>query len=290
MAPRKCVRGGIAALLLVASSLPVACERRASTRDIVVTQASADTRPVASAAPTASAGPSASATQAPGAVSARGTAFVRHPPHSTNSDADAVDECTQVGGNYFSCRGALDSETDPVLKRYLWRIAEGQAAGQSGYVEKGPPIRQGEIAHAEVPFMCNPAKPCNAKNEHGNLNSAVSCLARAAEATAMHQVAAARAAHAHACKCDPKGAASPGYNGTPFLCDAAGRPAFISPRMKPEEGRDIVDCAMCQPERGPAACKREVERLQAKDAELATLVEKRQIPRCQTPNQGPNEW
>jgi hypothetical protein len=185
---------------------------------------------------------------------------------------------------------AYFGEADPVVKRYLWRIAQGHAAGESGYAHKGPPVEPGSLPHAEVPFMCDPRKPCRSTNEHGELNSAVSCLARALQSSGMNDPAGAKAAHAHACRCDPKEGSFPGYNGTSFLCDAAGKPAFIAPKMKAEEGKDILDCAECRPERGPSACQREIERLRTADPALATYIETRQVPRCQTPNEGPRDW
>jgi hypothetical protein len=249
-----------------------------------VTSASTATPPGSSTATAAApASPSSSAT--PAVPAPAGTAFVRHPPHSHNSDADAVDECTQSGGNYFSCRGAYFDEQDPVLKRYLYRIAQGHAAGVSSYGPRGPSDES--PPHAEVPFMCDVKKPCGAKNEHGDLNSAMSCLALALTAD---NVATARAAHALACKCNSTEGAFPGYNGSAYVCDEKGRPAFIAPKMKKDEGADIVDCAICHPQRGPAACQREIARLKASDAELAAHVETKQIRRCQTPNDGPYTW
>src|SRR5262245_9080017 len=67
------------------------------------------------------------------APASSGTAFVRSPPSSHKPGADAVDECLQSGGNYFSCSGAYQNETDPIVKRYLWRIMQAHAAGMSGY-------------------------------------------------------------------------------------------------------------------------------------------------------------
>jgi hypothetical protein len=215
-------------------------------------------------------------------------AFVRHPPHSTNSDADGVDECTQVGGNYFSCRGAFFEEKDPVMKRYLWRIAQGHAAGEAGYGHQGEP--ETDLPHAEVPFMCDPTQPCGATNEHGELNHAVSCLAAAYAQQIQNHPAEAKAAHVHACTCDAAEGAAPGYNGTPFICDKAGRPAFIAPNMSAEEGADIILCAICHPERGPMACGREIKRLRTSDPELANHIQNKQVARCQTPNEGPNTW
>jgi hypothetical protein len=261
----------------------------------VATPATADVMAAASAtpAPTGSA-PSPAPPPQPSAAPATGgqqrSAFSRRPPSSNNGNADAIDECTQVGGNYFSCRYAYFEQKDAVVKRYLWRIAEGQAAGVSSYAHKGPKVDPGSLPHAEVPGMCDPRKPCRAKSESGELNAPVSCLAAAFAQSGMNDPAGAKRAHALACKCDPKEGSFPGYNGTAFFCDAAGKPAFIAPKMQADEGKDIVDCAICHPERGPSACQREIERLRTVDAELATYVETRQVSRCKTPNEGPYTW
>lgn len=135
--------------------------------------------------------------------------------------------------------------------------------------------------------MCDLKKPCGARNQHGELKHAESCLARAHVA---EDVATARAAHALACKCEPKEVAFVGYNATPYICDDKGRPAFLAPNMNKDEGADIVDCAICHPQRGPAACQREITRLKTSDPELAAHVETKQVRRCQTPNQGPYTW
>ena len=102
---------------------------------------------------------------------------------------DAVDACTQVGGFYLSCQSAYLGEGDPVMKRYLRRIAEGHGAGQKGYAHGGKAIAEGSIAHAEIPFQCQPDKPCGAESEYGRLNDPTSCLARAHEAVAAGTVA-----------------------------------------------------------------------------------------------------
>lgn len=276
--------------ILLACSLHAGCDPTPTPATDTTAHAPTGAPAPSSAASTAA--PSAMATAAPSVTASAprdpGAPFVRHPPHSLNSDADAVDECTQVGGNYFSCRGAYGNEKDPVLKRYLWRIQEAGAAGEHDYSHKGPP--ETDLPHAEVPYMCDPAKPCNATNESGELNSAVSCLARAYAEQMANRPGAARAAHAHACKCDPTDGAVPGYNATPFLCDKAGKPAFIAPGMKSDEAADILACAACEPKSGPKACAREVARLETSDAELAAHIRTRQIPRCQTPNDGPRSW
>lgn len=261
-----------------------ACQQRAPAPE-VATVVAASAEPRTAEAPSAAPPPSASAK----APAPSGTAFVRRPPHSTNSDADGVDECTQVGGNYFSCRGALAEEKDPVLKRYLYRIAQGYAAGIADYRHDGP-AEQGSLPHAEVPYMCDPSKSCKARNVHGELNHPTSCLARTYAEVLMNNGAAARAAHAKACKCDAKEAAFPGYNHTAFICDAAGKPAFIAPKMKDDEGADIIACARCEPKQGPAACEREIARLASADPALSKHIAEKQVRRCQTANDGPNEW
>jgi hypothetical protein len=213
--------------------------------------------------------------------------FVRHPPHTTNSDADAIDLCTQTGGNYFSCGGAHGSETDPIMRRYLLRIAKGHVAGVSGYGKRSG-SDETDIPHAEVPFMCDVTKPCGYKDATGNeWNSGATCFARAHIAGT---VAAARKAHEHACKCNPGAGPLAGYNQTAYICDDRGRPAFLAPDMPKDEGADIIDCAICQPSRGPGACEREAKRLESTDKELAELIRKRQMARCRTPNEGPGSW
>ena len=54
--------------------------------------------------------------------------------------------------------------------------------------------------------------------------------------------------------------------------------------MKADEGKDIVDCAICHPKRGPAACEREIARLKSSDPPLAVFVETEQLRRCRTPS------
>src|SRR5688572_31744977 len=116
------------------------------------------TDPKNTAAPSASVAPTAPT----------GTAFVRSPP---GSEGDVVDDCTQVGGNYFSCNGAYRAATDPVVKRYLWRIAQGRAAGRSGYTRVGKPGETDGMPHAEVPYMCQLDKPCGFKSNEGDVNT-----------------------------------------------------------------------------------------------------------------------
>src|SRR4051812_31201827 len=88
------VRHRIAAFLLFPSVVVLAaCERRASPPEVVATPASADMKVAGSAVPAETASGSATAapepSAAPGGSTKRGSAFVRHPPHSNNSDADA---------------------------------------------------------------------------------------------------------------------------------------------------------------------------------------------------------
>jgi hypothetical protein len=190
---------------------------------------------------------------------------------------DGVDECLQVGGNYFSCSSAYADEADPVVKRYLWRISQGHAAGVSTYTasseEESPP-------HAEVPGMCDLKRPCNAQEGTAEYNKPWNCLALAATATT---VAEAKAAHAFACRCHGKGPHFIGYNSTAFICDEQGKPAFLAPKMSDAEGADILACASCDAAKGPEACKREVARLESTDAELSRHIATKHVPRCQTP-------
>lgn len=227
--------------------------------------------------------PSASAPPGPDAP------LVRQPPSGRNSDADNIDECLQSGGNYFSCGIAFAAETDAVWKRYLFRLAQAQAAGVKGYGVKRPgPIRD-DIPHAEAPASCDPRLPCGAIRDHNEINRAQFCLARAFVASA-YDPDEARASHLHACRCEPEAGKIWGYNGSAFYCDDHGKPAFLAPNMKQDEAKDILACGECHPKNGPPACRREIERLQSTDAGLAEFVKNVQIRRCQTPNTGPESW
>jgi hypothetical protein len=206
-----------------------------------------------------------------------------------NEPADALDECLQVGGSYFSCSGAILAEKDLVLKRYLTLISRAHVAGQTGYAWPGPPNE--DHPHAEVPGMCAIELGCGAERDGMKFNDgATVCLARAQTAMEEKRPAEARAAHALACKCDPEGGKLPGYNHTRFVCDAAGKPAFFAPDMPKSEAADVLACASCNPKTGPKACEREIARLAKVDADLGQWIEKRQLPRCQTAIEGPRSW
>ena len=252
-------------------------------RASAVVTASASPSTVASAAPQTSAVPSAAAPIPP-----RDAPFVRKPPHSANDPADALDECLQVGGNYFSCSGAIRAEKDPVLRRYLVLVAQAHVAGDVGYSWPGPPNE--DHPHAEVPGMCGIELPCATERDGVTLNQAATvCLARAQVAMEEKRPAEARAAHALACKCDPEGGKLPGYNHTRFVCEG-GKPVFFAPNMPKNQAADVLACASCNPKTGPKACERELSRLAREDAELADWLVKRQLPRCQTANEGPGSW
>ncbi len=214
--------------------------------------------------------------------------FLRPPPHSNNEAADAIDACTQVGGSYFSCRQAWEAEERPRWKRYLYRIAQGHAAGVGGYVSTAPRL-EGSMPHAEVPALCVPSLPCGADSPGGQLNDGVACLARAQQAFVELDPAAARAAHAHACRCATPTEAFPAYNRTAFICRST-QPAFLAADMPAEEGRDIIACAICHPDRGPPACRREVARSSLVDPQLADFIADEQWKRCSRPSRGAISW
>lgn len=267
-------------------------ERRSQGGGSAAPPASASTRGgAAPAAATATASVSAaSASASPSVTSAppRDAPFVRRPPHSANEPADALDECLQVGGSYFSCSGAILAEQDPVLRRYLVLVAKAHVAGQVGYAWPGPPNE--DHPHAEVPGMCAVELPCRAQRDGLTMNeSAAVCLARAQVAMEEKRPAEARAAHALACKCDPEGGKLPGYNHTRFVCEGA-KPAFFAPSMPKDQAADVLACASCNPKTGPKACEREMARLAKDDAALAQWIEKRQLPRCQTAIGSPRSW
>lgn len=206
-----------------------------------------------------------------------------HSPRGRQTDS--VDDCTQVGGNYFSCRSAYEGESDPIVKRYLLRIARGYAAGVKSYESEGAPIPDDEgMPHAEMPAMCDITKPCDSTNGSAELNGPTNCLARAFEERLRNHPKEARAAHALACKCNDDKPAFIAYNASAEICDDDGKPAFIAPDLSRDEGSDIVACAGCDATDGLAACKREIARLEASDAEVARYIAEQRVPRCQTPD------
>lgn len=212
--------------------------------------------------------------------------FVHVPVDRTS---DPVDGCTQVGGNYFSCRIAYEETSDPIIKRYLLRIARGYAAGIDSYRGRGTPMSDDEtLAHAEMPAMCDLSKPCDYTDGSAEFNKPTNCLARAFDERLRHHPKEAKAAHALACKCNGKKPAFIGYNASAEICDENGQPAFIAPNLPADEGADIVACARCDAAEGPGACKREIARLQETDDEVARYIAQHRIPRCQTPDKTPD--
>jgi hypothetical protein len=84
---------------------------------------------------------------------------------------------------------------------------------------------------------------------------------------------------ARACRCDPEGAQIP-IPGGMLACDGPDRPVERGNELSLAEAQDIRACAECDAERGPEACRMEIDRLRVKDPEVARYVETTHVPRC----------
>lgn len=83
-----------------------------------------------------------------------------------------------------------------------------------------------------------------------------------------------KAALARACRCDPDRAQIP-VMGRILACDGRDKPV--------ERGKNLRARAECDGIKGPAASKREVQRLAGSDPELSTYIATVHVPRCQKP-------
>ena len=223
--------------------------------------------PIPMPAPSASAAPPAPAS----------TAFVRPRPES---DRAGVDACAYLGGMGFACLAALLEEKDPVARRYMRRMSDADARDAIDALARGEP---GGVAHAEVAMFCKDAGPCGGTSPGGGVeDDGYACLTKAEAARQQKDLARARTAHARACRCDAARAQIPVMGG--FLaCDGPGRPVERGKNLTTAEAADVRDCAVCDAEKGPAACAREIRRLETPDAELARYIETVHVARCRKP-------
>ena len=93
------------------------------------------------------------------------------------------------------------------------------------------------------------------------------------------EIMVAKAAHAKACKCSSARAQIPVMGG--YLACDGDKPVERWRDMEVAVAKDVRDCGTCDAEAGPAACAREIGRLRASDAPLATYLETVHVPRCQ---------
>jgi hypothetical protein len=114
------------------------------------------------------------------------------------------------------------------------------------------------------------------------MDDGYSCLTKAEGAFQQGDKPAALAAQERACKCDPGRAIIPVMGGV-LACDGPGKPVERGKDLPLDEAKDIRACATCDSADGPAACQRELERLDRKDAAVAAYLRATHIPRCQRP-------
>jgi hypothetical protein len=137
------------------------------------------------------------------------------------------------------------------------------------------------VAHAEVALFCADSGPCKKKNAEGTeLDDGYSCLTKAQSLANEKDNASSKKAHERACLCDPVRAQIPVMGG--FLaCAGPKKPVERGKELSLAEAQEIRACAECEPEKGPAACNREIERMKLKDPELAQYIGAVHVPRCQ---------
>jgi hypothetical protein len=222
-------------------------------------------------------------------------AFVRTRP--SEDDVAGVDACAFIGGFGFACLNALVKENDPVHRRYMRRLsdADAQDTFQQRWVE--PP-------HAELALQCNESGPCGKKTKDGHPgDGGYACLTAAEReredahllqtgedappsknpaADAAAALARSRRAHERACHCDPEHGQIPVMGGS-LACDGKDKPVERGGTLSREGAEDIRACAICDPEKGPPACAREIERLATADPALAQYLKTVHVPRCQRP-------
>ncbi len=163
----------------------------------------------ATTAPTAktSATASASARTSASATVASSGAFVRERPLADEQHS-GPDACAYIGGFGFNCVDALVDEKDPVKQRYMRRMSDADARQAFDALK-----RYGELnkaAHAEMAMLCATSGPCGATDKSGQvMDDGYSCLTAAEGARDQKEEAVSKAAHARACKCDPKRAQIP---------------------------------------------------------------------------------
>ena len=260
------------AALLVA--LPLACNPGASSKapppaTVVVSASPPGPEAPAGAAPVASAS----------AVAAvpTGTAFARQRPDQVDHGPDA---CAYTGGLGFACLNALLDEKDAVHRRYMRRMSDSDAREAFDALERG---EANGVAHAEMALFCKDKGACGGKDSSGTVqDDGYACLTKAEAARQQKDLAASRTAHARACRCDPTRAQIPVMGG--FLaCDGRDKPVERGKNLTTAEAAEVRACAVCDAEKGPAACTREVQRLTASDPELAKYIETVHVPRCRKP-------
>jgi hypothetical protein len=257
-------------LAALGSVLALACKPStpggAPSATVVVAPRPPSSEPVAAATPAPTARPAAPAD----------AAFVRKLPSGPpEQDLTGPDACAYTGWSGLACLKALLAEQDAVRRRYMRRLSDADARRALDALAGDEPSG---LAHAELASSCRDPGPCP-----GNMNwYGYACLTKAEAALQQKDLATSRAAHEHACRCDPKGAQIPVMGGL-LACDGKDKPVRRSQILTTQEAADVHACGVCDAENGPAACAREVRRLATGDAALAKYIETVHVPRCREP-------
>jgi hypothetical protein len=223
--------------------------------------------------PPAASTPAPTASAAPTTAPSAGAPFIRERP----DDRGGIDACVYLGGMGTACLTALLEEKDPIIRRYMRRMSDADARLELDRRSRG---EENGVPHAEVALFCADTGPCGQKNASGEvLDDGYACLTKA-EATQLNRDRrGASVAHARACKCGPERAQIPIMGGV-FACDGPNKPVVRAKDLPLDEAKDIRACGECDPEKGPAACARESERLGKQDAELAKYIASAHVLRC----------
>jgi hypothetical protein len=200
--------------------------------------------------------------------------FVRVRPEQV--DRNGVAACAYLGGFGFGCLDALLAEKNPVIKRYMRRLSDSDARQAFDQFQAKNP---NGVPHAEFADQCADRGSCG--GTAGKSDDGYACLTRAESAIQENNVAESKSAHERACTCGSERAQIPIMGG--FLACQGKTPETRGQNVTTAEATEIRACGECDPQTGPAACAKEIERLSKSDAELAKYIETVHIPRCGKP-------
>ena len=209
-----------------------------------------------------------------GPAPAMGGKFVRVRPEHV--DRTGIDACAYLGGFGFGCLEALIAEKNPVIKKYMRRLSDADARQAFDQYQAKQP---NGVPHAEFADQCADTGPCG--GTAGKSDDGYSCLTRAESAIQGNNVAESNAAHERACRCGAERAQIPIMGG--FLACQGKTPEKRGQSITSAEALEIRACGECDPQSGPAACAKEIERLSKSDEELAKYITSVHVPRCTKP-------
>lgn len=205
---------------------------------------------------------------------AGGKKFFRARP--AHEDSKSVDACAYLGGAGMACLDALLAEKNPVIKAYMRRLSDADARlAFDRWQAKNPD----GVPHAELALQCADNGPCGKTTEKND--DGYACLTRAEAAIQENNEAESKKAHERACMCGAERAQIPIMGG--FLACQGKTPERRGQTITTAEANEIRACGECDPEKGPDACVKEIERLSKTDRDLATYLSTVHIPRCSRP-------